>query len=406
MAKQKIFFSYSRVDGSSFAKRLAVDLKAKGYDVWIDQEDIRAGLDWDTEIEKALESCDCLLFVETEKSVASKNVLDEVYYALDQNKKVIPLICVDSKTPYRLARLQHLDFTKDYSAGLAQLVAELEGNPGAIAYQPASPAATSLPQKPHDPRSYKTSWMIGGLALLLVAALVIIMKKQPDPGPPAERSAAVAASVDSSPAMVSPLEEGAASTESGREIVAAGTDASTGNAGQTSAASAPADVGRPGVATRPVIPVRRRAIALREQGNDPGDMDERVSGDWRLTEVQPKASSQNGYLKIEALGEGKATIKAYIQFYYPDRATPPHLTVFNSFVGCPSCVVKKEMKLKVEDIAVAIANANKSVYGKATLEFVNDNTAVIKVTQPNSVELSNGSVLKPFVYTFQFSKRD
>ena len=43
MAKKKIFFSYSRADGSEFALRLAVDLKQKGFDVWIDQEDIRAG---------------------------------------------------------------------------------------------------------------------------------------------------------------------------------------------------------------------------------------------------------------------------------------------------------------------------------------------------------------------------
>ena len=104
MAKQKIFLSYSRQDGSAFAQRLAVDLKTHGFDVWIDQEDIRAGLDWDMEIEKALKSCDCVLFLETEKSVVSNNVLDEVYYALEQNKRVIPLIYVDSKTPFRSRR--------------------------------------------------------------------------------------------------------------------------------------------------------------------------------------------------------------------------------------------------------------------------------------------------------------
>ena len=128
MEKQKIFFSYSRADGSAFALRLANDLKNKGFDVWIDQEDIRAGLDWDLEIEKALKSCDCVLFLETDKSVVSNNVLDEVYYALDQNKKVIPLVYVDSKTPFRLNRLQHIDFTKSYENGLNHLVNELEGN--------------------------------------------------------------------------------------------------------------------------------------------------------------------------------------------------------------------------------------------------------------------------------------
>src|SRR4030095_557684 len=127
MTNQKIFFSYSRVDGAAFALKLAVDLKKKGFDVWIDQEDIRAGLDWDIEIGKALESCDCVLFLETEKSVVSNNVLDEVYYALDQNKKVIPLVYVDSRTPFRLNRLQHINFTKNYDTGLAQLVNELGG---------------------------------------------------------------------------------------------------------------------------------------------------------------------------------------------------------------------------------------------------------------------------------------
>ena len=103
MNSKKIFFSYSREDASAFALKLAGDLKNAGFDVWIDQQDIRAGAEWDIEIGKALETCDCLLFIESEKSVASKNVLDEVYYALDQNKRVIPIITRDSKTPFRFS---------------------------------------------------------------------------------------------------------------------------------------------------------------------------------------------------------------------------------------------------------------------------------------------------------------
>ncbi|MBA2561324.1 MAG: toll/interleukin-1 receptor domain-containing protein [Chitinophagaceae bacterium] len=83
---KNIFFSYSRADASDFALRLAVDLKKEGFNVWIDQQDIRAGSEWDLEIEKALETSDCLLFIESEKSVTSTNVLDEVYYALEQKK--------------------------------------------------------------------------------------------------------------------------------------------------------------------------------------------------------------------------------------------------------------------------------------------------------------------------------
>src|SRR5690606_6868866 len=136
MALKKIFFSYSRADGSDFALRLALDLKKQGFSVWIDQQDIRAGSEWDLEIEKALETCDCLLFIETEKSVISNNVLDEVNYALEQDKKVIPLIVHDSKTPFRLQRLQHVDFTRDYNTGLAQLIRELKGSEISGFFQP------------------------------------------------------------------------------------------------------------------------------------------------------------------------------------------------------------------------------------------------------------------------------
>ena len=347
MAKQKIFFSYSRVDGSAFALRLAVDLKEKGFDVWIDQEDIRAGLDWDTEIESALESCDCVLFLETEKSVVSKNVLDEVYYAIDQNKKVIPVIYVDSKTPYRLNRLQHIDFTGNYETGLALLVNELEGNVRTIINPTEGPTLPLASNKPGYAKSYRALSIIAGIALLIAAAVVLTIKNKSAPSAETKSSTVVLGSVNESTGSVEPMEE--------QEYV---------------------------------------------------PKNEIVAGDWQLMDVEPKAESQRGYLKIEALGENKATIKAYMQFYYRDSKTPPYLTIFNSFAGCTSCALSKEMKLKVEDIAVGTTNSNKSVRGTATLQFVDDSTAVIKVAQPNTVELANGSMLEPFVYAFRFSKSD
>ena len=120
MKFNKIFFSYSRTD-TDFAVKLALDLKKEGFDVWIDQEDIRAGSEWDLEIQNALTTCDCLLFIQSEKSAASTNVLDEVYYALEQNKRVIPVIINNSKPPFRISRLQHISFLEDYQTGLANL---------------------------------------------------------------------------------------------------------------------------------------------------------------------------------------------------------------------------------------------------------------------------------------------
>ena len=53
----KIFFSYSRTDGSDFVLKLTPDLEKQGFNVWVDQLDIRAGSEWDLEVQKAF----CLL---------------------------------------------------------------------------------------------------------------------------------------------------------------------------------------------------------------------------------------------------------------------------------------------------------------------------------------------------------
>ncbi len=169
MANKKIFFSYSRIDGAAFAQRLALDLKQQNFDVWIDQEDIRAGSEWDLEIEKALETCDSLLFLESEKSVTSTHVLDEVYYALEQKKKVIPLIVKDSKTPYRLQRLQHIDFSTDYDKGFVQLLKALAEE---HLTAPGQPNNAAISKQPPFSGGKTTRYLIAILFLIVASAAI------------------------------------------------------------------------------------------------------------------------------------------------------------------------------------------------------------------------------------------
>jgi hypothetical protein len=90
--------------------------------------------------------------------------------------------------------------------------------------------------------------------------------------------------------------------------------------------------------------------------------------------------------------------------------------------------VSEEMRLNVEDISVGSrtikklqedgadggkagdiimdANSNKSVRGKVTLQFIDNNNAVIRITQPGTIALANELMLEPFVYTFHFKKAD
>src|SRR6478752_7820607 len=182
MKFKKIFFSYSRTD-ADFALKLALDLKKEGFDVWIDQEDIRAGSEWDLEIEKALATCDCLLFIQSEKSVASSNVLDEVYYALEQNKRVIPVLIDNCKTPFRINRLQRISFIDNYETGLTNLKDNLHsGSMPDLKY-----ADVNKTNRPAD--IFRVKYLF--LVLLGVLALITVIyftKTKPQPAKPVEET--------------------------------------------------------------------------------------------------------------------------------------------------------------------------------------------------------------------------
>lgn len=127
MPKETTFFSYSRTD-SDFVLRLAKDLRDAGAELWLDQLDIKAGSHWDASIEVALNSASRLIVVLSTASVGSNNVMDEVSFALESGKSVIPVLISDCNSPFRLRRLQRIDFTKDYQTGLNQLLGVLVGD--------------------------------------------------------------------------------------------------------------------------------------------------------------------------------------------------------------------------------------------------------------------------------------
>jgi hypothetical protein len=149
------FFSYSRED-SEFVLRLAGDLKAAGANVWLDQMDIVAGQRWDDAVERALADCPRMLVVLSPAAVHSTNVMDEVSFALQEGKIVIPILYRDCGIPFRLRRVQYIDLRFDYSHGLAELLKILAaqhhdpaGMTAAADFRKESPAV--VPQEAHVP---------------------------------------------------------------------------------------------------------------------------------------------------------------------------------------------------------------------------------------------------------------
>jgi tetratricopeptide (TPR) repeat protein len=149
----KTFFSYARAD-SEFVLRLAKELRAAGADVWLDQLDIGPGEHWDSAIENALRICPRHVTVLSPEAVSSQNVMDEVSYALEEHKQVIPLLYRDCTVPFRLRRVQWVDFRRDYANGFRDLTralgikdAQLVPAPQVVPMKEA-PAIPAPPVKP------------------------------------------------------------------------------------------------------------------------------------------------------------------------------------------------------------------------------------------------------------------
>ncbi len=116
--QRKTFLSYSRAN-KDFAIKLAKELKAEGFLVWLDQLDIPAGSRWDREVERALKESEIFMIILTQASVDSENVMDEIGYAIDTRKRFLPVLLEDCDVPLRLRRFQYVDFTtKSFDEGV------------------------------------------------------------------------------------------------------------------------------------------------------------------------------------------------------------------------------------------------------------------------------------------------
>jgi TIR domain/Ig-like domain from next to BRCA1 gene len=178
------FISYSRTD-SEFAIRFARDLKNAGFGVWLDQLDIPKGSRWDDEVERALEAASTFIIVLSPESIESQNVKDEIGYAIDDGKYILPILLKSCKIPFRLRRFQFVDFAdRPYDEGLAEIKHLLSNNkelstaPGIerdfqqAEIQPSSELPKPIAVKPH--RRWDTQVIIAliGLAGTIIAGLL------------------------------------------------------------------------------------------------------------------------------------------------------------------------------------------------------------------------------------------
>jgi hypothetical protein len=86
-----VFISYSHND-SDFAELLKGKLEQAGFEVWLDEERLRAGEDWREEIDAALINASCLVLILSPAALNSQYVMYEWSFAWGAGKKVVPIL--------------------------------------------------------------------------------------------------------------------------------------------------------------------------------------------------------------------------------------------------------------------------------------------------------------------------
>src|SRR5687767_2494193 len=114
------FVCYARRD-EAFVLDLARALRDRAIPIWLDQWNIQPGADWDHCIDAALKESAAVLIVLSPDAVTSEEVLGELRLALDQRKRIIPIVCRQCEMPRQLRRRQWIDCTGSPTVSMAAL---------------------------------------------------------------------------------------------------------------------------------------------------------------------------------------------------------------------------------------------------------------------------------------------
>jgi hypothetical protein len=123
-----VFISYAHQD-AEFANRLIADLDANGHACWIDTSSIKGGDEWMITIAEGISASYAFVVIVTQKALESRWVRDEILWARNEEKQIIPLILENVLRDKRFFLLNSYQgvtlFDGDYATALPKLLRAL-----------------------------------------------------------------------------------------------------------------------------------------------------------------------------------------------------------------------------------------------------------------------------------------
>ncbi len=110
--RKRVFISYGHDELMPLAKRIKKDLEMRGHEVWFDADRIRAGADWEQNIESGIDWVSegdngRIILLMTPYSVRRPDgyCLNELARAIQKNVKIIPVMLVWCEPPLSICRI-------------------------------------------------------------------------------------------------------------------------------------------------------------------------------------------------------------------------------------------------------------------------------------------------------------
>ncbi|HEX5548997.1 MAG TPA: TIR domain-containing protein, partial [Ktedonobacterales bacterium] len=151
-----VFISYSRVDSAAI-DHLQAELISYGFATWVDRQHLEGGDVWAAGIERAIQGCDVVVVGLSPDAVASPWVTNELFYAHNLKKQIIPVVIRPVESiPLLLSAMQFIDMQADESQGLQQLrlrLLRLDEQTNVADFDLTAPVSHHLPPNPEEETS-------------------------------------------------------------------------------------------------------------------------------------------------------------------------------------------------------------------------------------------------------------